>query len=84
VYAPGGLGTTQEIFMDAAQNHYASFGYTSPMAFLGVAHYSVSTSHYRLLRELSANKPWGSLLTISDEPAEIVAFLKSHRPRRKA
>ena len=81
VYAPGSLGTTQELFMDAAQNHYVSFGYTSPMALLGVEHYATSTSHYRLLRELSANKPWGEMLTISDEPEEIVAFLKSKRPR---
>jgi predicted Rossmann-fold nucleotide-binding protein len=84
VYAPGSLGTTQEVFMDAAQNHYVSFGYASPMAFLGVERYERKTSHYRLLRELSAGKPWGEMLSLSDEPAEIVAFLKSHRPRPRA
>ncbi len=83
VYAPGSLGTTQELFMDAAQNHYVSFGYTSPMALLGVEHFSKSTSHYRLLRELSRGKPWGEMLELSDEPEQIVAFLKSKRPRPK-
>ena len=34
IYAPGSAGTVQEIFMDAAQNHYATFGAISPMVFL--------------------------------------------------
>ena len=32
IYAPGSAGTIQEIFQDAAQNHYSSFGPPSPMA----------------------------------------------------
>ena len=35
VFAPGSAGTTQEVFMDATQNHYATFGWYSPMVFLG-------------------------------------------------
>ena len=29
MYAPGSAGTTQEIFQEAAQNHYATYGYHS-------------------------------------------------------
>ena len=36
IYSPGSAGTIQEIFQDAAQNHYATFGDPSPMVFLGV------------------------------------------------
>ena len=35
IFAPGSAGTIQEIFQDAAQNHYASFGPPSPMVLLG-------------------------------------------------
>lgn len=35
IFAPGSAGTTQEIFQEAAQNHYGTFGYYSPMIFLG-------------------------------------------------
>ena len=30
VFTPGSAGTTQEVFMTAAQNHYGSFGYYRP------------------------------------------------------
>ena len=44
VYAPGSAGTTQEIFQEAAQNHYGTFGYYSPMIFLGVKRYVEDTT----------------------------------------
>lgn len=34
VFVPGGPGTLQEVFQDAAQNAYATFGHPSPMVFL--------------------------------------------------
>jgi predicted Rossmann-fold nucleotide-binding protein len=34
VFVPGGPGTIQEVFQDAAQNAYATFGAASPMVFL--------------------------------------------------
>ena len=42
VFAPGGAGTMQEIFQDAAQNAYRTFG-RSPMAFLDTHHYCAET-----------------------------------------
>lgn len=35
IYVPGSAGTIQEIFQEAVQNHYESFGYASPMVFVG-------------------------------------------------
>lgn len=34
IFSPGSAGTIQEIFQEATQNHYLSFGYASPMVFL--------------------------------------------------
>ena len=35
IYTPGSAGTVQEVFQEAVQNHYLSFGFSSPMVFLG-------------------------------------------------
>ncbi len=37
VFVPGGPGTLQEVFQDAAQNAYETFGAASPMVFLAPA-----------------------------------------------
>ena len=83
VYAPGSAGTTQEIFMDAAQNHYATFNYYSPMVFLGRQRYEIDTMIYPLLRQLSYGKEYHDQLYLSDEPAEVLTFLKEHGPIAK-
>jgi predicted Rossmann-fold nucleotide-binding protein len=80
VYGPGSLGTTQEIFVDAAQNHYGSFEYVSPMAFLGVDHYTRRSAHWTLLQQLSVGRPWGRLMVVSDSPEEISGFIMRNRP----
>ena len=80
VYAPGSAGTTQEIFMDAAQNHYATFNYYSPMVFLGRQRYEIETMLYPLLRQLSFGKTYHDLMCLTDEPAEVLAFLQTHQP----
>jgi len=80
VFAPGSAGTTQEIFMDAAQNHYGTMGYYSPMAFLGKKRYTKETKIYELLEELSKGKKYNDLLTLSDSPKEIVKFIQNHPP----
>ena len=45
IYSPGSAGTMQEIFQDAAQNHYESFGYASPMVFFGKEFFSKQIRH---------------------------------------
>ena len=84
VYAPGSAGTTQEIFMDAAQNHYVTFGFVSPMVFLGRHRYAAETPLYATLQQLAAGRTYAEYLALTDEPGEVVAFIQNHPPRPPA
>jgi hypothetical protein len=84
VYAPGSAGTTQEIFMDATQNHYGTFGYYSPMIFFGKRRYLKDTLLYPLLRQLSWGRKYAEMLFITDDPEEVVEFIKLHPPIKKS
>lgn len=75
VYAPGSAGTIQEIFTDAAQQHYQSYGYLSPMVFFGKKHWSEDIKVYQLLMEISKDKTYHNMITISDEVDEIVNYI---------
>ena len=83
VFAPGSAGTTQEIFMEATQNHYGTFNYYSPMVFLGTKRYEIDTSIYPLVRQLSYGQPYHDLLYLTDEPAAVLQFLLSTGPLKK-
>ena len=80
IFSPGSAGTIQEIFMDAAQNHYGSFKVVSPMVFFGERFWTLENPVYPLLQQLAASKQYGKLLSISDSPDEIVCFIKAHEP----
>jgi predicted Rossmann-fold nucleotide-binding protein len=80
VYAPGSAGTLQEVFMDAAQNHYQTFACSSPMVFLGEEHWTRKVPALPLLRGLAGQRPWSDLLSVSDDPEEIVRFIVDHPP----
>lgn len=80
IYAPGSAGTIQEVFMDAAQNHYGSLGTISPMVFFGTDYWTDQEPVYPLLQKLSAGHLYGDLLTISDEVDAIVDFIDTHEP----
>lgn len=82
VYAEGSAGTTQEIFMDAAQNHYATFDYLSPMVFLGRERYAEKTALYPTLRQLAEGRDYYDLLHLTDEPADVLRFIRDHPPRK--
>jgi predicted Rossmann-fold nucleotide-binding protein len=71
VFAPGGAGTMQEIFQDAAQNAYRVFG-RSPMAFLDVQHYCEETGLYPALERQAARLGFDDLLSIADEPEQLL------------
>lgn len=66
--------------MDAAQNHYATYRVVSPMVFFGERFWREDKPVYPLLQRLAEGKPYGELLTVSDSPAEIVAFIEAHPP----
>lgn len=80
VFAPGSAGTNQEIFMDAAQNHYGTFDYYSPMVFLGKEHFIKNTGIYPLLQNLSKGKDYHKLLYISDNEPDIISYLNENKP----
>jgi predicted Rossmann-fold nucleotide-binding protein len=71
VFAPGGAGTMQEMFQDAAQNAYRVFG-RSPMAFLDTQHYCVETGLYPALERQATRLGFSDLLSVSDEPEQIL------------
>ena len=71
VFAPGGAGTMQEIFQDAAQNATRAYG-RSPMAFLDAQHYCVDTGLYPALERQAERLGFADLLSIGDEPEQVL------------
>ncbi len=80
VFAPGSAGTTQEIFQEAAQNHYGTFGYYSPMIFLGKKRYVEDTSLYSTLHQLARDKEYKKLLYLTDDPQLVLDFIIKNPP----
>jgi hypothetical protein len=73
----------QEIFQDAAQNAYKVFG-RSPMAFLDRQHYCADTGLYPALRRQAERLGFADLLSVADEPAEILERFPVQPSRRDA
>lgn len=79
IYTPGSAGTMQEIFQDAVQNHYLSFGYASPMIFLGKDYWTKEMPVYNLLSYLTEKGKYKNLmLTITDDIQEVVDVLTGY------
>ena len=80
VFTPGSAGTLQEIFQEAVQNHYLSFGLSSPMIFLGKQFWTEDVPVCPMIRHMEANGRYKNLLiTLTDDPAEIITVLKEFR-----
>lgn len=80
VYTPGSAGTLQEIFQEAVQNHYLSFGYASPMIFMGKEYWTEEIPIWTLLTYLMEKGKYKNLkLTLSDSQNEIIETLESSR-----
>lgn len=80
VFAPGAAGTTQEVFQDATQNHYAVYGTVSPMVFLDRRFWNVELPAEPLLRTLAGDRPYASLIGAADSADEALDFLRLHPP----
>jgi predicted Rossmann-fold nucleotide-binding protein len=81
VYAPGGAGTEQEIFTDTAQNSLTLYKVRSPMIFFGRQFFE--REHPELMtaaRRQAVEFGWSDLITVTDEPDEVVAFIEEHDP----
>lgn len=80
VFAAGGAGTVQELFQDAAQNHYFALGEASPMILLGREFWTTTVPALAVLQALSTGKPWQDLVTVVDTAAEAAAALRARGP----
>ena len=80
VFAPGSAGTTQEVFQDATQNHYAVFGVVSPMVFLGSRFWREDLQAEPLLRQLAADRPYSELIAVADTASEVMTVLHERPP----
>jgi predicted Rossmann-fold nucleotide-binding protein len=80
IFAPGSAGTIQEIFQDAAQNHYRTCGFASPMIFLGRRYWEHTKPVYPLLQQLAAGEAYRDLLCITDSVDEAVERIKAFKP----
>jgi len=73
IYSPGSAGTIQEIFQDAAQNHYETFGPAGPMVFLGEEFFTKEIPIYPLLKDLVDRGKYKNLLiSITDDAQEAI------------
>lgn len=85
VYTPGSAGTMQEIFQDAVQNHYLSFGFSSPMVFMGERFWTEEIPVYPFLQQLMDSGKYKNLiLSLTDSSDAIVAELLRFRDEKSA
>ncbi len=86
IFAPGSAGTTQEIFQDAAQNHYAPYNkhtfkkYVSPMILFGEKRWTEERPVWDLIKKVSSGRPYGELLHLSEDEGEIIDVILSYNP----
>jgi len=73
IYSPGSAGTMQEIFQEAVQNHYLSFGYASPMIFMNKRYWTEEMPVYLLMDHLvKTGKYQNLIMSLIDSTEEIV------------
>jgi len=84
VFAPGSAGTIQEVFQDAAQNHYGTFVDVSPMVLFGERYWIEDKPVFPLLTALSRGRQYADLVGIVDTADDVVRFIQDHPPVRYA
>jgi len=82
IYAPGSAGTIQEVFMDAAQNHYETFGAASPMIFFDEHYWTEEKPVYPLLRTLAEDTPYANELQVTDDVDTVADAIAEHAATR--
>ncbi len=82
IYTPGSAGTMQEIFQEAVQNHYLTFGFSSPMVFLGTNFWTEEMPAYTMLNMLLVSGRYKNLLlSITDDPDEVVSIIQDFQSK---
>lgn len=83
VFTPGSAGTMQEVFQEAVQNHYLSFGYASPMVFLGRKFWTEEIPVYTFLERMMQEGKYKNLrLFLTDSEHEVVEELLKFRSEK--
>jgi len=80
VFAPGSAGTIQEIFQDATQNHYGSYGSYSPMILFDRHYWTHNRPVWPLLAKVAQGRVYEELLFLTDSPEAVVRRIRSYRP----
>ena len=78
IFSPGSAGTTQEIFMDATQNHYVTFDVISPMIFLGEKRYKEDTMLFDCISQLAEGMDYAKYLKCTDDVNEVVDAIEKY------
>lgn len=82
VFAPGRAGTFQEVFQEAVQNHYLTFGFASPMVFLNSEFWTKTTPVYPLLTYLMEKGIYKNLLlSLADDIENVVDTITAFQKR---
>lgn len=77
IYTPGSAGTLQEIFQEAVQNHYLTFGNVAPMIFMGKKFWTEEVPVWPLVMYLVENGKYKNLsLCLTDELGEAERVLE--------
>jgi len=84
VYVEGRAGTLQEIFQDAAQNYYRTFGCFSPMVFLGSTYWSTTVPAIPVLKALFRPEDFDAYVFLTDDVGKAADFIESHAPTETA
>ena len=83
IFTPGSAGTLQEIFQEAVQNHYLSFGFSSPMCFMGKQFWTEDVPVYPFMQDMIAKQRYKNLImSLSDDNEEIVNELLKFREEK--
>lgn len=92
IYAEGNGGTVQEMFQDANQNYYRTYGKVkSPMILFNTDYWNPAAVNfnnssdkrkqaYLLLHKLATEKKFDDYLFLSDDAAAVVKFIQDHPP----
>lgn len=79
IYTPGSAGTLQEIFQEAVQNHYLTFGYASPMIFMGKQFWTEEVPVWPLIMHLVEKGRYKNLiLCLTDTDDEALKVLRGN------
>jgi predicted Rossmann-fold nucleotide-binding protein len=82
IFAPGKAGTIQEIFQNATNNYYLSFGTFTPMIFLGKEYWASTYPVFAVLGKLFTEDQMRRHVLLTDSIEEAARFIIESRPKK--